>query len=174
MGGRMKILVFLQGTTLMHRDAVDVPWEDQERQVEQGTDDSVGDSESYIPVGKAVEKLMKWRNQGAEILYLGSHRDPNDVEKDRLVLAKYGFPPGPVLYRSIESESYASIAEKVLPDLIVEDDCLSIGGEPEMTYPNMSDDAKRMVKSIVVREHGGIDHLPDDLSMLRNWRVNRP
>ena len=170
----MKILVFLQGTTLMHKDAVDVPWEDQARQVVQGADDSVSDSESYIPVGKAVEKLMKWRDQGAEILYLGSHRDPRDVEKDRLVLAKYGFPPGPVLYRSIESESYASIAEKVLPDLIVEDDCLSIGGEPEMTYPNMSEDAKRRVKSIVVREHGGIDHLPDDLSMLRNWRVNHP
>ena len=170
----MKILVFLQGTTLMQRDAVGVPWEGQARRVAQGTDDSVGDSESYIPVGKAVEKLMKWRNQGAEILYLASHRDPKDVEKDRLVLAKYGFPLGPVLYRSNESESYASIAEKVLPDLIVEDDCLSIGGEPEMTYPNMSDDAKRRVKSIVVREHGGIDHLPDELSMLRNWPVNHP
>ena len=168
MVGRMKILVFLQGTTLMPKDAVDVPLENQARGVVNGVDDSVGDLKSFVPVGKAVEKLMKWRNQGAEILYLSSHRDPEDVEKDRLVLAMYGFPPGPVLYRSTEGESYASIAEKVLPDLIVEDDCLSIGGEPEMTYPNMSDDAKKKVKSIVVTEHGGIDHLPDDLSMLKN------
>jgi hypothetical protein len=41
-----------------------------------------------------------------------------------------------------------------------------------MTFPNTSDDAKKKVKSIVVREFGGIDQLPDDLSALKVWPGN--
>ena len=140
----------------------------------QGTDGSVCDFESYVPVDNAVEKLVKWRNQGADILYMSSHRVPEDVEKDRRVLVKYGFPAGPILYRSREDESYMDIAEMMSPDVIVEDDCVCIGGEPEMIYPNMSDDAKKRVKSIVVGEFGGIDHLPDDLRRLMDWPCSRP
>jgi hypothetical protein len=168
----MRIMVFLQGTTVMHKGAIGVSREERIRQVVLGADISLRDFESYVPIEGAVEKLENWKNQGAEILYLSSQRRPDDVEKDRHVLVGYGFPTGRILYRCRECESYASIAEEVSPDLIVEDDCASIGGEPEMTYPNMTENAKRRVKSIVVKEFGGIDHLPDDLRALKAWRGN--
>lgn len=171
---RMRIIVFLHGTTIMHRGAIGVPVEEVSRRVIRGEDNSVSDFESYVPVGNAVRKLANWRDQGADLLYFSSHRTPADVEKDRLVMSRYGFPVGTILYRSIEGESYASIAEKVSPDAIVEDDCVSIGGEPEMIHPNMSGEARKKVKSIVVREFGGIDHLPDDLDKLRVWPSRPP
>jgi hypothetical protein len=39
-----------------------------------------------------VTKLQRWRQQGAEIVYLSSHRKPEDVEIDKLVLGRHGFP----------------------------------------------------------------------------------
>lgn len=165
----MRIIVFLHGTTIMHREAIGVPREEVLRRVIEGEDSSVSDFESYVPVGNAVKKLANWRDQGADLLYFSSHRTPEDVEKDRRVMTRYGFPMGPILYRSNEGESYASIAERVSPDVIVEDDCVCIGGETEMIYPNMSCEVKKKVKSIVVKEFGGIDRLPDDLNKLRAW-----
>ena len=50
-----------------------------------------------------------------------------------------------------------------MPDVIVEDDCESIGGEEEMTCPGIRPELKSTVKSIVVKEFGGIDHLPDNI-----------
>jgi hypothetical protein len=156
----------------MHSGAFGVSREERIGQIVRGTDISIHDFESYAPISHAVEKLVKWKGQGAEILYLSSHRVIEDVEKDGRVLARYGFPAGRILYRRRECESYASMAEAVSPDLIIEDDCISIGGESEMTFPNTSDDAKKKVKSIVVREFGGIDQLPDDLSALKVWPGN--
>ncbi len=49
---------------------------------------------------------------------------------------------------------------------IIEDDCESIGGEKEMTYPGIKSELKTRIKSIVVKEFGGIDHLPGDVSAL--------
>ena len=56
-----------------------------------------------------------------------------------------------------------------MPDVLVEDDCESIGGEVEMTYPHIRPELKPRIKSVVVREFGGIDHLPDDISALASW-----
>jgi len=56
------------------------------------------------------------------------------------------------------------VAEKLIPDILVEDDCESIGGRQEMTYPYIRPNFKKMIKSVVVKEFGGIDHLPDKIS----------
>ena len=53
-----------------------------------------------------------------------------------------------------------------MPDLLIEDDCKSIGGEAEMIYPHIDPGKKKFIHSIVVREFSGIDHLPDDLDEL--------
>jgi len=53
-----------------------------------------------------------------------------------------------------------------MPDILIEDDCESIGGESEMTYPHIREDLKQKIKSIVVKEFQGIDHLPDSLTAL--------
>lgn len=57
-----------------------------------------------------------------------------------------------------------------MPDILIEDDCGSIGGEPEMTYPHIDPKKKRQIKSIVVKEFSGIDNLPDKLEELKDYR----
>ena len=49
---------------------------------------------------------------------------------------------------------------------IIEDDCESIGGEHQMTYPNLNQEWKSKLGSIVIKEFSGIDYLPDDINEL--------
>ena len=160
----MKILIFLHGTLIMHKSAEGKTHEERVKQVVDG-DPSVHDYASYIPVGNAVEKLKFWQSQGAEILYLSSHESAEDVQKDKIILGKYDFPKGQVFYRQ-NDESYKEIAEKIVPDVLIEDDCESIGGEKEMTITFVKPEIKQRIKSIVVKEFSGIDNLPDDLKIL--------
>jgi len=160
----MKILIFLHGTTIMHRSAVGHSREEIVKQVAE-RDESVHDYASYVPVGNAVGKLKTWQKQGAEILYLSSHETIEDVEKDKFVLKKYGFPDGQVFFRQ-NGEQYKNVAEKIIPDILIEDDCESIGGKDEMTITHVKPELKKKIKSIVVKEFSGIDHLPDKISAL--------
>jgi hypothetical protein len=160
----MKILVFLHGTTIMHRNAKGLARESIVKQVMEG-ETSIHDYASYIPVGNAAKKLQKWRRQGARICYLSSHKSAKDVETDRSVLKEFGFPDGQVLYRR-NREEYKNVVERIrpLPDLIVEDDCESIGGKIEMVYPNLRRELRDRIKTIVVKEFEGIDNTPDKIS----------
>ncbi len=160
----MRIMVFLHGTAIMHQAALGKTRDERVQQVIAGAE-SVRDFASYVPVDGAVQKLDAWRQQGAEIVYLSSHTHEADVEKDRLVLQQYGFPDGPIYYRQ-SGETYADVATRISPDVLIEDDCESIGGEPEMTYPHLKPQLRLRIKSIVVKEFQGIDHLPDDLHLL--------
>ena len=91
-----------------------------------------------------------------------------DVETDQAVLRNHSFPEGQALFRR-RDEQYHDVAERVLPDILIEDDCESIGGEKEMTYPHIKPELKAGIKSIVVKEFGGIDHLPEDLTELMSY-----
>ena len=162
----MKILVFLHGTLIMHKSAEGKLREEIVRQVE-SKDPSVFDYASCIPVDNAVEKLKSWQNQGAEILYLSSHETAEDVVKDKFVLEKYDFPKGQTFYRQ-NGESYKDIAERIIPDFLIEDDCESIGGEKEMTITFVKPEIKQKIKSIVIKEFGDIDNLPNNLDDLIN------
>lgn len=138
----MKILVFTEGTTIRYT--------------------------LKIPSGNAPAKLQTWKSQGAEIAYLTSRTKPDEIEIVRHLLDQYVFPQGELFYRH-EGEEYKDVAERILPDLLIEDDCASIGGEVEMTYPHIKPELKARIKSIVVKEGGGIDHLPDNLGDLMNY-----
>ncbi len=151
----------------MHRNAVGETREERVRQ-SSNREESVLDYESYVPIGDVVEKLNNWKQQGAELIYLSSHEVEIDVEKDRSVLRKYNFPKGEVLFRK-GGESYKGIAERIIPDILVEDDCESIGGKKEMTITFVKPEIKQKIKSIVVKEFQGIDHLPNNLSSLITW-----
>jgi hypothetical protein len=161
-------MVFLHGTAIMHRNAAGRPRAERVTQVRQ-REESVHDFAGYVPVEDAVRKLQTWVAQGALIIYLSSHRSAADVEKDSTVLRAHHFPAGAVLFRQ-DGESYQDVAEHALPDILIEDDCESIGGEREMTYPYIRPDLRTRIKSIVVKEFGGIDHLPDELTALANYR----
>lgn len=160
----MRILVFLHGTLIIHKNAEGKTREERVSQV-LDNDPSVRDYISYIPVGNSIEKLKSWQRQGAEILYLSSHKATEDVEKDKFVLEKYNFPKGTVFYRQ-NGETYKDIAERLIPDVLIEDDCESICGEKEMTITFVKPEIKQKIKSIIVREFSGIDNLPDDLKVL--------
>jgi hypothetical protein len=149
----------------MHEHAVGRTREERVRQVRE-EDASIRDYASYVPVGGAAGKLQTWEGQGAEIVYLSSHRAPEDVAKDWAVLVRHGFPKGPVLYRR-PGEGYEDVAERIMPDVLIEDDCESIGGEREMVSSRLAPALRASVQAIVVPEFGGIDHLPDDVSALK-------
>ncbi len=157
----MKIMVFLHGTSIMHRAGLGRTREERVHQVIE-REASVLDFGSYVPVDSAVSKLQTWHAQGADILYLSSHLQASDTDKDRAVLQRYGFPPGPIYFRQPD-ESYADIAARLMPDVLIEDDCESIGGESQMTYPHIPPRLQAHIKSIVVPEFGGLDGLPDDI-----------
>ncbi|MBI4066733.1 hypothetical protein HY411_03375 [Candidatus Gottesmanbacteria bacterium] len=174
----MKILVFLQGTLLMHKSAIGKTREQIIRQVKD-QEESVRDFTAYVPIGNAVGKLKRWVEQGAEICYLSALTEDKKARGDEVVgnegltidqevLYRNGFPKGEIYHRQ-KGETYAHIAEKIVPDILIEDDCESIGGEKEMTITFINPEIKRRIKSIAIREFGGIDHLPDDLSELLRW-----
>ncbi len=169
----MRILVFTEGTLFIGADVVHLSRQERIRAVlEELARAAAGeplDFTASVPAGCAVEKLQAWQRQGAEILYLTSRTLPDEIEDIRANLRKFGFPEGELFFRQ-EGEAYKDVAERVLPDVIVEDDCESIGGEVEMIYPRIQPDIQARIKSIVVPEAGGIDHLPDDLAMLRDFR----
>ena len=78
------------------------------------------------------------------------------------------FLKGEIFFRQSD-ESYVDIVERIIPNLLVEDDCESIGGEKEMVYPHLKPEVLIRIKSIVVKEFGGIDHLPNEISDLMNY-----
>ena len=158
---KVRIMVFLHGTVIMHRSAEGRTRRERVDQVRDGKEASLADFESYVPVENAVAKLCAWQAQGAEILYLSSHRYEVDVAKDKAILAKHGFPPGPVYFR-MKDRSYSSIIEEVVPDVFIEDDCESIGGREEMTSPFIRAEIAARITIVVVPEFGGIDSLPND------------
>jgi hypothetical protein len=160
----MRILIFLHGTLIMHKSGEGKSRGERVRQVV-NKDPSVLDYASYIPVGNAVEKLKSWQSQGGEIVYLSSHENAEDVAKDESVLEKYHFPKGQIFYRQ-NGETYKDIAERIIPDVLIEDDCESIGGENEMTITFVKPEIKQKIKSIVVKEFSGIDNLPDKIKDL--------
>ncbi len=143
----MKILVFTEGTII--REEKDVK----------------GRMVGGWKIAEAPKKLATWQAQGAQIVYLTSRRRELEIEAVRRVLSQNGFPGGELFYRR-EREEYKDVAERLMPDMIVEDDCEGIGGEVQMTYPHIRPDLKSRIKSVVVKEFGGIDHLPDSLTEL--------
>ena len=164
----MRILIFTEGTIIMHKNAVGYSRKEIVKQIDDD-EESVHDYSSYISVGDAVKKLANWKNQGAEILYLTSRRKPNEIEDIKTILEKYGFPDGQFRFRQ-ENEEYKDVAEQIIPDILIEDDCESIGGIDEMTITHVKPEIKVKIKSIPVKEFGGIDHLPDKISALAEYQ----
>lgn len=149
----------------MHKSAKGHTREEIVEQVED-KESSVKEFDSYIPVGKAAQKLTKWYEQGAEICYLTSRRKHKEVEDIRNVLKKHDFPEGNLLFRK-DGEEYKDVVEKVVPDVFIEDDCESIG-EEEITITHVKLNVRGNIKSILIKEFAGIDHLPDKIDKLLN------
>jgi hypothetical protein len=161
----MKILVFTEGTLIMHSAGIDRSRKEIVKQVEEN-EPSVKNYGSYVPVGRAQLKLKSWIEQGAELFYLTSRKTVEEIQQIRNVLDKNNFPKGDLIFRE-QSEEYRNVAERIKPDILIEDDCESIGGEKEMTYTHIKPEIKNQIKSVVIKEFSGIDSLPDNLDALK-------
>ena len=162
----LKILVFTEGTAIMHASAVGVSREKRVQQSVKGGQD-ITDFRHYIPNSLVVEKLNRWKAQGANIYYLTSRTTEKEVEDIHLVLSQYNFPDAQHFVFRKGTQTYKDVVEILLPDVFIEDDCESIGGSVEMTYPHIHPLLQKKIHSIVVKEFEGIDHLPNDLQQLR-------
>jgi hypothetical protein len=157
-------MIFTEGTIIMHKGAICHSRAEIIQQVEE-KEKTVGDYASYIPISDSVRKLNSWAKEGAEIIYLTSRKKEGEIQMIQKVLTKHSFPKGLLLFRH-PGEEYKDIAEKNVPDVLVEDDCESVGGPDEMTVTHIKASIKCRIKSITVKEFGGIDHLPDKVSSL--------
>lgn len=163
----MKILIFTEGTAIMHSSAVGKSRAERVLQSSENAPE-LDNFRAYVPNADVVGKLNRRQTQGAEIHYLTSRTLPNEIADVQAVLHQFGFPDATNLHFKQAHESYADVAEKVMPDVLIEDDCESIGGETQMTHPHLRAEAKKWIHSIVTKEFAGIDDLPDDVSRLRS------
>src|SRR3990167_2950028 len=160
----MKILIFTEGTILMHKSAIGHTREQTVRQALENKS-AVKNFSEYVPTGNAIGKIRMWKEQGGEIIYFSSRRTSEQLNDIRSVLEKYNFPAGEFEYRK-GGETYKDAGERIVPDILIEDDCETIGGEKEMIYPNLNDEIRPTVKGVIVKEFGGIDHLSNNLEDL--------
>ena len=144
----LKVLIFTEGTIIGPAKLSD--WFNHKK---------------YIPLKNSVEKIKAWENQGAEIYYLTSRKNLKEVNQIKNILVNYGFP-GKGLYYRARKEKYKDIVEVLIPRIIIEDDCKSIGGKWQMTITYVREDIKNRIKSIVVKEFEGIEHLSNDINEL--------
>lgn len=112
----------------------------------------------YVPVGKSVERIANWYSQGAEIFYCTYQRDEQKIADTARMLREFGYP-GSRLYYRLPGQNYREIVETIVPDILIEDDCYSIGGAKEMCVTNLAAAMKDHIQSIVVKEFHGIDAL---------------
>lgn len=126
---------------------------------------------SYIPIGNAVKIISEWQQQGADILYCTS-RKKGQAEDIASLLKKIGFP-GSYLISREPKESYKDMVEMLQPDILIEDDCKSIGGAWQMCITKVNQKIREKILSIVVPEFKGIDHLPINIEKLKNFNLKK-
>jgi len=144
---KLLIIVFTEGTTIMH-----------------SSPKRIKDYSSYIPVKNAVKKIKTWKEKGCEISYLTSRRLKSEIKQVGEILKKFNFPKGTLHYRKM-GEEYKDVVERLRPNIFIDDDCESIGGNDIKKLVN----PKLNIKIIIVKEFGGIDHLPDGPKDLLNF-----
>lgn len=137
---KTKIMVFAEGTILKPKSLF-----------------SFYNHKSYLPIGNCVALITAWNQQESEILYCTS-RKGKQAEQIARILKQYRFP-GSRLYFRESRQKYKDIVEEVNPDILIEDDCRSIGGSWQMCITHIDPQIKDTIKSIVVKEFMGIDHL---------------
>ena len=140
----LTVMVFVEGTILKPKSWL-----------------SLYNHKSYIPIGNAVEILKAWQDQDANLIYITSRKGQQADEIANL-LKKYDFPGIDLVARD-SKDNYQSIVEKLQPDILVEDNCRSIGGSWQMCITKTKAEVKDKIASIVVPEFKGIDHLLTDI-----------
>jgi len=152
-GGKERVLIFTEGTILAPSSIL-----------------KHFNHASYIPIKNAVTKITSWYQQGAEVIYLTSCKKEKHIDKIKELLLMHQFP-GQRLYYREKGQKYKDIIEAVMPDILIEDNCQSIGGRWQMCITYVKPEIKAGIKSIVVKEFKGIDDLPELISELKTYLI---
>ena len=120
----------------------------------------------YAPIGNCVRKIAAWKQQGAEIVYCTSRRSGKQVKTIAALLDWYTFAGSRLYYRE-GGQTYGDIVLEIRPDILIEDNCIGIGGAKEMCITQAEPELKSIITSVVVAEFMGIDHLPE---MISEWK----
>ncbi len=112
---------------------------------------------NYVPIGDCAAVIRRWHALGARICYCTS-RKGRKVNVIADLLKRYALP-GDALYYRGAGEAYKDIVEAVRPEVLIEDDCKSIGGQRQMCITHAALEVRQRIRSVVVREFEGIDHL---------------
>jgi len=148
----MKLLIFTEGTILMHENAKGCAREEIVQQA-RDKEESIYDYASYIPVNNAIDKVKEWQSQGHQINYLTSRKKEDEINDIKNVLEEYGFPKGELYYRE-EDEEYIDVVKRASPDVLIEDDCESIDKEDVIKSK-----LNQHTRGIIVKEFGGIEDI---------------
>ncbi len=109
----------------------------------------------YVPIKNSIDKLKEWQEEGYEVIYITSLKGRKAMKMAQK-LDELGFIGSMVGYRQ-KNQDYATLIKEELPDILIEDNCRSIGGEYNMCYNQLTDELKNSIKHIVVEEFEGID-----------------
>ena len=82
------------------------------------------------------------------------------------VLKDNGFP-GQIVHARKGEEKYHEVVEQVKPDVYIEDDYASSHGRAELGSQGLNPELG--IHVIIVPEFGGLDFLPDDLELLKDF-----
>lgn len=135
------VMVFVEGTILKPKSFL-----------------SIYNHSSYVPIGNSVYVIRSWAEQGVNIMYCTSRRG-KQAQIIAELLRKYGYVGTKLLFRS-KRETYTELVESIQPDILIEDDCKSIGGAWQMCITKVRPEIKEKIISITVKEFHGIDGLP--------------
>lgn len=133
-----KIMIFIEGTTFYTKPFL-----------------FLFSKKGYVPIGNAVGIINALHDTGNKI-YLCSYVKKRRYNFIKAVINSYGVKYDDILCRD-KGEQYSDLVEKVCPDILIEDDCNSIGGEKNWCITGVRADIKQHIKSIVVKEYQGID-----------------
>ena len=139
----MKIMIFIEGTTFYTKPIL-----------------FLFTKYGYKPISDSVKKVNTWYNRGYEI-YLCSYVRKRRYDFIKSVIDFYGMKYTEILCRK-KGEIYSEIVEAIKPDVLIEDDCRSIGGQEQWCITNVNEDVKSHIQSIIVPEYMGIDSIRID------------
>ncbi len=136
----MRIMIFIEGTTFYTKPFL-----------------FFFSKYGYKPIGNAVRIVNTWYGKGYEV-YLCSYVRKNRYNFIKRVVDFYGMSYTEILCRN-KGEAYSEIVEQLKPDILIEDDCKSIGGLKACCITGVKEEIKAGIQSIIVPEFSGIDSI---------------
>lgn len=139
----MRIMIFVEGTTFYTKPPL-----------------FLFTKYGYKPIGNAVNTVNSLYNKG-HCIFLCSYVHKTRHAFIKSVIDFYGMKYTEILCRN-KGEQYSELVERVRPDILIEDDCKSIGGQKECCITNVRKEIKATIHSIIVPEFAGIDNIVID------------